>query len=284
MKPTLNIIGAGKVGRVLGYRFNVQDVLDVQDVMTRTLNTAVAACEFIGAGNPVSSFSALRPADIWMFAVPDDQIQSCSRQLQQLDLLTPSSILFHCSGVHTASELAWPYGAASVHPMRSFANQPEVARLFSATLCTIEGDDETVDTLWSCLIRSGAHPVRIEAKNKALYHAAAVIASNYLVTLIDTALETFKAAGLSPEMAEQMVEPMTRETLQNIFRIGTKAALTGPIARGDKTTIALHRKALQAWDPAIEKMYAELATVTQNMNHRPESDALMPRAKKVRKS
>ena len=283
MKPTLNIIGAGKVGKVLGHRFHRQDVMTVQDVMARTLSSAVSACDFIGAGNPVSSLSTLRPADIWMLAVPDDQIQSCSRELQRLKILTPASILFHCSGAHTASKLGWPYGAASIHPMRSFADQTEVARLFSPTLCTIEGDDETVETLWPYLVRAGARPVRIKGENKVLYHAAAVITSNYLVTLIDTAIETFKAAGLSQNLAEQMAEPMARETLQNIFRIGTRASLTGPIVRGDTATVALHQDALRAWDPAVETMYTGLAGVTQNISQRPMPKINFAAPKKIRK-
>lgn len=268
MKPTLNIIGAGKVGRVLGQQFFRHHVFAVQDVMNRSIQSSASACEFIGAGTPVSELSAVRPADVYLIAVPDDQIKACSLQLQQQNLIQPSSIMFHCSGALGSDQLELKRGAASLHPMRSFADPALVAEQFTGTICTLEGDDYAKRVLSHALNQISAQVVSIKLESKPLYHAAAVFASNYLVTLMDAALQTMEAAGISGEVAARMIEPLASEALRNAFRLGTRSALTGPIARGDQNTVAQHEAALNKWDADMAGLYRELAQATLAMKQR----------------
>jgi len=268
MKPTLNIIGAGKVGQVLARQFQQHHIFTIQDVLNRSYASSAAACAFIGAGTALTSMSAMRPADIYMISVADDQINACSEQLKQHHLLQPASIVFHCSGALDSRELGLHHGAASLHPMRSFADPERVASEFAHTICTLEGDALATRVLNHALHQIEAEVIPITAENKTLYHAAGVFTSNYLVTLMDAALQTFEQAGISAELARKMAQPMAQETLNNIFRIGAQRALTGPIARGDHNTVERHRQALQQWDSGMTDLYNQLAQATETMKRR----------------
>jgi predicted short-subunit dehydrogenase-like oxidoreductase (DUF2520 family) len=268
MKPTLNIIGAGKVGQVLAQQFQRHHIFAVQDVLNRSVASAQTACDFIGAGTAVNQITDMRPADVYMITVADDQIHTCSQQLKQHHLLQPSTIVFHCSGALDSGELGISHGAASLHPMRSFADPERVAAGFAGTICSLEGDATAVRVLTHALHQIEAEVLPIKTQSKTLYHAAGVFTSNYLVTLMDAALQTFEAAGISPEMARKMAQPMAQETFNNIFRIGAQRALTGPIARGDHKTVARHQQALAAWDSGMADLYNQLATATQKLKQR----------------
>lgn len=267
MKLTLNIVGAGKVGKVLGQQFFKHQVFNIQDVFNRTAGRSAAACEFIGAGKPVTEFAQLRAADIFMLTVPDDQIRSCAAQLQSLNLFGPATLVFHCSGALSSAELGIEHGAASLHPMRSFADPDFVARQFTGTICSLEGNVSATQVLSDAMHRIAVEVLRIDAAGKLLYHAAGVFASNYLVTLMDAALKTFVAAGISPEMAGRLAQPLAQETFNNIFRLGTQQALTGPIARGDLQTVSRHQEALKKWNLNIAQLYTELARSTTVMKN-----------------
>ncbi len=265
MKRNLNIIGAGKVGRVLGRQFHQHQVFTVQDVLSRTSASAEAACQFIGAGRPVQDIGALRAADIVMVSVPDDQIQSCGHALRLLDWVGPDAIVFHCSGALGSDVLGLQQGAASVHPVRSFADPGAVDQQFAGTICTLEGDTHATQILDQALQAIAARVVPIRRDNKTLYHAGAVFAANYLVTLLDAALQTMQAAGINAEMAAAMLQPLAQGALENTFRLGAKQALTGPIARGDLQTVARHEAALQNWDQDKAALYRAMGKATRDM-------------------
>ena len=262
MAPTLNLVGAGKVGRVLGRLFAATGAFRVQDVLTRSVAGTAEALAFIGAGQDGGSLLQMRPADCWMLAVGDDQIGPVSARLAAAGLLD-GAVVFHCSGACASSVLAAPAAlVASVHPVRSFADPAHVAAHFQDTFCGIEGDVQALSMLLPALERIGARPVAIDAAAKAVYHAASVFASNYLVTVMDAALRAYRAAGIDDSVARELAGPLATETLANVLRIGPEAALTGPIARGDMATVARQQAALDAWDGDSGTLYAALAEAT----------------------
>lgn len=272
MAPTLNIIGAGKVGRVFGRLFAASGALTVQDVLTRSGDSAAGAVAFIGAGNSVSAMAQMREADVWMLAVSDDQIGVACEALA--DIIPPGVIVFHCSGAKSSGELAAATKAgalaASVHPIRSFADPVQVAASFGGTFCGIEGDARALAVLGAAFAAIGARPVFIDAAAKTVYHAASVFASNYLVTVLDAALRAYRAAGIDDEVARQLAAPLAFETLENVLRMGPAAALTGPIARGDVATVARQQEALDAWDRPTGELYRALALATGALANKPE--------------
>lgn len=271
MARTLNIIGAGHVGRALGRLFAQRGVFDVQDVLARSPESAQRAVDFIGAGRAARDIGGLRQASVWMLAVGDDQIAPACAALAQAGLLA-GALVFHCSGAKSSAELdaAAQAGAAiaSVHPIRSFADPQAVAAAFDGTFCGIEGDAKALALLGPAFEAIGARLVPIDAAAKTVYHAASVFASNYLVTVLDAALRAYQAAGIAPEVARELAAPLATETLSNVLRLGPEAALSGPVARGDMATVARQQAALSAWDAPTGALYAALAEATADLARR----------------
>ncbi|GJI96884.1 hypothetical protein RugamoR57_36020 [Duganella caerulea] len=267
----LNLIGAGHVGRVLGRLLAAQGGFHVQQVLTRSAASAQAAVDFIGSGAPVERYDQLQPADLHVLAVGDDQIAAaCAALAQSVPL--KGSVVFHCSGALASGQLqaARDAGAliASVHPIRSFADPAAVAAQFSGTFCGIEGDAAALAVLTPALQAIGAQPVPIDASAKTVYHAAAVFASNYLVTVLDAALRAYMAAGIPEPVARQMAQPLAAESMANVFRLGAAAALSGPIARGDMATVERQQRAVDQWDAPTGDLYRALVAPTADLARR----------------
>lgn len=271
MAPTLNLVGAGHVGRVLGRLFAAANVFTVQDVLTRSADSARAAVDFIGAGHACTGLAAMRPAQVWLLAVGDDQIApACAALAHTHDL--HGAVVFHCSGARASTELAaaGDKGAlrASVHPIRSFADPQAVAGTFAGTFCGIEGDAGALALLEPAFTAIGARTVAIDPKAKTVYHAAAVFASNYLATVLDAALRAYQAAGVPEDVARELARPLASETMANVFRLGPAAALSGPVARGDFATVARQQAALLDWDEATGRLYEALVPPTADLARR----------------
>ena len=276
MALSLNIVGAGHVGRVLGRLFHQRGVFTLQDVLTRSIASAEDAVAFIGAGRALAQAADLRPAQVWMLAVGDDQIAPVCAALAASGLLEGATV-FHCSGAKASTELqaASEAGArvASVHPVRSFADPAAVAAAFDGTWCGVEGDPDALALLSPACEAIGARMVTIDAAAKTVYHAASVFASNYLVTVLDAALRAYVAAGVPPTVARELARPLASETLANVFKLGAPGALSGPIARGDVATVARQHAALQDWDAPTAALYAALVDATTALAERKRSGA-----------
>lgn len=271
MAATLNLVGAGHVGRVFGRLWAQAGVFDLGQVLTRSAASAHAAADFIGAGAVAADYAQLRPAAVHMLAVGDDQIVPACEALARAVPLA-GSIVFHCSGALASDRLAAARAAgalvASVHPIRSFADPAGVAAQFSGTFCGVEGDAGALAVLTPALQAIGAQPVPIRAEAKTVYHAAAVFASNYLVTMLDAALRAYQAAGIPEAVARQLAQPLASESMANVFRLGAAAALTGPIARGDLATVARQQQAVAGWDDATGALYQSLVAPTTALARR----------------
>lgn len=271
MAPTLNLVGAGHVGRVLGRLFADSGAFALQDVLTRSLSSAQEAVAFIGAGTACAALETMRPAQVWLLALGDDAIAPGCAALAAAQPLA-GAVVFHCSGAKASTELqaARDSGAlvASVHPVRSFADPDTVAAGFAGTFCGIEGDAAALALLEPRFDAIGARLVRIDPAAKTVYHAAAVFASNYLVTVLDAALRAYQAAGVPEAVARELARPLALETVANVFRIGPEAALSGPIARGDLATVARQQQAVAAWDAATGRLYQALVGPTEDLARR----------------
>lgn len=264
---SLSVIGGGHVGRALGRLFaqagapgraSAAAPFELRSVLARSLASAQRAVDFIGAGTPAAGYAALRPADVYMLAVGDDQIvPACAALAAAVPL--QGAIVFHCSGALASDRLqaARDAGAyvASVHPIRSFADPEAVAAAFAGTFCGIEGDPPALAVLEPALLAIGARPVAIDAAAKTVYHAAAVFASNYLTTVLDAALRAYQAAGIPEATARELARPLVTETVANVFRLGAAPALSGPIARGDMATVARQQQAVTQWDAPTGELY-----------------------------
>ena len=267
---TLNIIGAGRAGRTLAALWRRQNVFDIQDVCNRTRESTRDALRFIGAGRAVDAVAAMRAADLWLLATPDGELARTAAELARGGVLRAGDTLFQCSGALPSSELraACVEGVyiASVHPLKSFADPGDAVRSFAGTRCAAEGDAAALALLRPAFEKLGACVTEIDPQFKTIYHAASVMVCNYLTALMEAGLQCFDKAGLPREAASAMMEPLVRETVDNVFRLGTVKALTGPIARGDTAVVARQLHALRELDPRLAEVYRALGVMAVELS------------------
>jgi predicted short-subunit dehydrogenase-like oxidoreductase (DUF2520 family) len=140
-----------------------------------------------------------------------------------------------------------------VHPLQTFTRRRGAEQLDGAWAAVTAETDEARAVGFELAQTLGLRPFELADEARPLYHAGAAIASNYLVTLHRAASRLFRAAGAPPEA----LEPLMRRTIENGFE------LTGPIARGDWTTVDAHLAAIRASEPEVESMYVALAEATR---------------------
>lgn len=248
------IVGAGKAGRALG-RLARRAGYVIGPVVCRTRAHAEAAAAFIGGGEPGT---APVGAELTLLAVPDEAIADVARSLR----LPARAVVAHTCGTHGASILRPLRPAGALHPLRSFADPGRAVEAFRGTFCAVDGDAEAVRALETFVRRIGGRPLRVRTSRKALYHAGAVFASNYVVTVLDAALGLFTKAGLGRKEAVEALADLAGGTVANVRAVGLPDALTGPIERGDAATVGRHVAALRAQAPDMRDLYARLGVRT----------------------
>lgn len=262
---TLNIIGSGRVGRACGRLWVEARVFEIQDVLTRSQQSAAEAVSFIGAGRAAAALSDMRQADVWLIATRDDAIRPSCETLADTDKITPDDIVFHVSGATPSSALesAAVRGAltASVHPIKTFPDAELAVQRFPGTYCGAEGHAGALRVLKPAFESIGATVFEIPADRKPIYHAGGVFSCNYLAALIETAIRAHEKAGIPRAASLKALEPLVRETVDAIFEKGPARALTGPIARGDVATVERQLALLEDWDAGIGSLYRELGLV-----------------------
>jgi predicted short-subunit dehydrogenase-like oxidoreductase (DUF2520 family) len=244
----LNIVGGGRVGRVLGRLWRDAGLLEVAAVCNRSRASSARSVAFIGAGRALAELSLLEPADLVMVSVPDDAVAAVAEGLARAGPELRGSVVFHVSGVLGIEPLAATAerGArtASMHPLASFAEPERMIRTFAGTPCGLTGDDAARNVLRRLVTAIGGRAFDVDGEAKALYHAAAVVASNHLVATMALALRLFEAAGVGSGAARDIAGHLARQTLDNVVALGPENALTGPVARGDVDTVRRHLDAL----------------------------------------
>ena len=158
----------------------------------------------------------------------------------------------HVSGATPLSALAPHERRFSMHPLQTFVRTRGPEQLDGAW-AAVTGESEDARAVGSWLAETlGLRPFLLDDDARTLYHAGAVFVSNYLVTLHRAAALLFEHAGAPPEA----LEPLMRRTIENGFE------LTGPIARGDWSTVEAHRGAIHEELPELERLYETLANAT----------------------
>ncbi len=265
--PTLNLLGGGRVGKTLGHLWHTLGVLQVQDVLTTSPASARAAVDFIGAGRPLAALSDMRPADVWLIAVPDRQIAASAQALAAAGL--PPATAFHASGALAAAELAPLQAAgwqiASAHCILSFATPATAVLQFTGTPCALEGQAVTLAALEPLFSAIGARCFTLPSADKLRYHAAAVFATNFLPVLQATAEALWLDSGVPPELLPQLRASLLRNAVDNLLALGPAGALTGPAARGDTALVQRQGQAVTAWDAQAGATYAALSELAARL-------------------
>jgi len=249
----LSIIGAGRTGSTLG-RLARRAGYSIGPVVCRTASHAREAAAFIGAGRPGTVPAG---AELTLIAVPDGEIPGIVRSLR----LERGAVVAHTCAALGAEALRPLRPAGAIHPLRSFGDPAKAAAGFVGTACAIDGDAAAVRALERFARAIGGRPLRVRPGRKALYHAGAVFASNYLVAGLDAAIRLFGRAGVPRATAAEALCRLAEGTLANVRAVGIPEALTGPIERGDEETVRRHVAAL-ADVPELLGPYREMGKRT----------------------
>jgi predicted short-subunit dehydrogenase-like oxidoreductase (DUF2520 family) len=242
--PVLAIVGAGRVGGSLA-----------------------AAAGRAGLGTRLAgrdeALRACRDAEAALLCVPDDAIRAAAAQAAQA--VPPLRFVGHTSGATglDALAVAADAGAAtfSLHPLQTI---PDSRADFTACPCAVSGSNAAALDFATGLAEAlGMRPFEVPEDARAAYHAAACIASNFLVSLEESAAELLTAAGI--EDARELLAPLVLRSAANWAERGGEA-LTGPIARGDEATVQRHLEALRTAAPELVGLYEALAQRTREIS------------------
>lgn len=260
------MIGGGRLATSLGSLWLSRGLLNIQDVLCRSLDHSRRAVRLLGAGRPLTEFNDLRRADLFLISTPDAAIASAVERLTAGGCVDESCIVFHCSGAE-CSELLAParrVGAsvASAHPLMTFSEQPMTLEQFAGSYCAIEGDSAANTILHELFSNIGATTIELSTGDKTLYHASAIFASNYVMTLLQTAIDIQGMLGIGSDVSLNMIAPLVRRSVDNALAGGPRRAMTGPIVRGDAELVKRHFAALMAVNQGIGELYRTLAAHT----------------------
>lgn len=263
-KPPLAIIGGGRVGSTLGYLLRRRGYR-IAAVVSRGPASARRAASFIGGTKALAEIEELpRQVELIIIAVPDSQVRRAAQALASLELTWRRVIALHTSGYLSSSALAplAERGAAvgSFHPLQTFPEPRLAVKSLRNVVFAIEGNRKAMSMARRLARDLGGHAVPIDAENKALYHAAAALASGHLAALFAVAAEAIAKTGRAGERLKAGLLTLSRATLDAIEALGFPEALTGPIVRGDVETVSAHIDALAQIDPTAAELYRLLGT------------------------
>ena len=225
---------------------------DITVIGRGRLGHALAAS--LDAGEPAGRGSDGAGAPVVLICVPDGEIAAAAAAV------APGRLVGHCSGATTLAPLA-PHEAFSLHPLMTVTGPAQPA-VFAGASCAITGStDRALATARGLAERVGMRAFEIDDADRAAYHAAASIASNFLVTLEAAAERVLATAGADREM----LVPLVRAAVENWAAAGPERALTGPIARGDEDTVARQRAAIEERAPELLGLFDALAEATRDL-------------------
>ncbi|MGB7926247.1 MAG: DUF2520 domain-containing protein, partial [Pyrinomonadaceae bacterium] len=196
----------------------------------------------------------LPSSDLLFITTPDDAIEQTARQL--LAASTPETpgkrrrgVVLHTSGALSSSVLNClrevGYSVGSMHPLVSVSEAVAGAESLRKAFYCVEGERAAVSLARSLVRDLGGQSFSIGAQDKALYHAAAVMASGHVVALFDIAVEMLLRCGLTRTRARAVLLPLLQSTLENLSAHEPSRALTGTFSRADVATVKRHLAALQ---------------------------------------
>jgi len=259
----LCVIGAGRVGITACYTIVLKNLsgVKVRAISSRSVESLKKAKKLLGTRVADIIFTednakAAALANCVLICTPDDSIKEVCDGIfkNKKNNYLKDYYVFHFSGSKSLEVLdsARAAGAeiASIHPLKSFASVEEAIKSMPGTVFGITYSSMKSKKVAEFLVKIlEGETIEVENDKKPLYHAAACVASNYLVTLMDYAVSIHKKIGINPEDSLKGLISLAEGTVNNIKKMGTKKSLTGPIARGDTGTIREHMISLRKFFP-----------------------------------
>ena len=264
---TVAFIGAGAVANALAQRFSLAN-FEIAAVASKSVSSAKTLAEKLHAkhfGLIENLANVISQIDLIFITTPDDQIKNVWGKLTAANLLVPGQHVAHCSGLHSANifENAENNGIVtfSFHPLLPVPPEFEPYQQPEAIIVAIEGNEigQKIGVHLAEQIR--ATYFILETKSKPLYHAAAVLTSNYLLSLASIGIDIFQQIGLKSNDSENFVLELLQNSVNNIRRDGLKKGLTGPIKRGDRQTVESHLSLLSDFNKDYCDIYRLLGKI-----------------------
>lgn len=248
------VLGLGRLGSCLVRALAAAGVTQIA-IASRKRAAAETLAARIGARVHVVDASQIAAAaDVVFLAVPDAAVRDACDALP----LTATQAVVHLSGALGLDSLQSAAVRGALHPLQAFPADAPAAR-FHGIYVGVEASDDALRAQLEAIAHAlGATPFSLAGVDRPAYHAAAVLASNFVVALHAAAAEVWRAAGLPPNTARAALAPLTLGAAQAIAERELPQALTGPIARGDVRSVASHLQALQG-DPERGALYRALA-------------------------
>jgi predicted short-subunit dehydrogenase-like oxidoreductase (DUF2520 family) len=229
---------------------SVRELDSIAIVGAGRLGTALAAA--LGAASPLGRGANPREASAVLLCVPDAEIAAAAAAVE------PGPLVGHCSGA-TGLDVLAPHEAFSLHPLMTVPAGAPPGR-FAGAGCAIDGSTPRALTAAEALAeRLGMQATRVAGEDRTAYHAAASIASNFLVTLEGAAERLAATAGVD----RALLAPLVRAAVDDWAERGAEDALTGPIARGDEETVARQRAAVEERVPDLLPLFDAMVEATR---------------------
>lgn len=268
MEKRVGIIGAGVVGTAVGIILS-QGGWKVTGVYDKHPESTVALAGKVGAKPGATPDEVSRSVDILFITTSDSAIKEVVGVIARKGGFRQGQIVVHMSGALSSEVMreARDHGVVllSIHPLQSFASEERAVQNLPGSVFSIEGDEAGYQVAEKIVESLGGEYFFIDGKVKPLYHAAACVVSNYLVTLVEFGIRLMEVAGIPRRSALRALMPLIEGTVNNIATIGIPAALTGPIARGDVSTVGEHLERLHEMAPELVNLYSLLGYHTADV-------------------
>ena len=275
-KPTIAIIGPGRAGSALGRALHAAGY-PIAAIGGRNPDNVRNLADELGAKACQSPATTIDLADLTVLAVPDDVILPLATDMVDSLCSAAGKAAVHLSGAQDRSALRPLAQQASLrtgvfHPLQTFRRGPEAVQNVAGTYFGIDADGPLRDQLEQLARDLHGHPFDLTGVDRAVYHAAAVFAANYPITLLAEAIALAAQAGLADETARHGMTALLAGAVNNLQNLAPAEAITGPAARGDERTIERHLEALKN-DPERQRLYQLLADRTKELNPNKEAAA-----------
>jgi predicted short-subunit dehydrogenase-like oxidoreductase (DUF2520 family) len=258
--PSVFIMGAGVVGTALAARL-VRAGIPVIGLHGRQVELTDAARAISGVVTSTGDIpDVIKDTDVVIISVRDERIGEVAQRLVNEKRLSSRQVVLHTSGAKAAASVlaaARPHVRAvgTLHPLVSFADPRVAVEHMKDIAFGIEGD-EPAKAVAKRLVRAmGSRALFLDGENLPRYHAGAVLASNYVVALADMAQRLLVTAGVPAAEALPALIPLLSSVVQNLAQVGLPGALTGPVERGDVSSVEQHLRVLEARAPEMLDLY-----------------------------
>ncbi|NLO90161.1 MAG: DUF2520 domain-containing protein [Clostridia bacterium] len=262
-------IGAGVVGTAMG-KLIKEKGFEIEGYCSRSLESAKRAAKATGSRRYEDPAELASKCPLLFITTPDSAIGETAEKLAEKGAFFKGQVVAHMSGSLGADVLspARDHGAflLSIHPLQSCADVEQGVKNLSRAVFSLEGDKEGIEVGKRIVEAIGGRYFIISREDKALYHAALCVVSNYLVSLFSMGSQMLLAAGIDESLLTQALIPLMEGTLENLKHLKPPAALTGPIARGDAETVEAHLRVLEDKLPQYLEAYRILGLETLKLS------------------